>query len=91
MVENRKAAGWAFVFLGANIDAFAEAGSLGLGRGSVGEWEHSRRGVRRSFEMMAESAEVYRGTGRGQRAGVACMLMAEVRERRVRRGEDEPV
>ena len=41
--------------------------------------------------MMAESAEVYRGTGREQRAGVACMLMAEVRERRVRRGADDPV
>ena len=89
MVENRKAAGWAFVFLGANIDAFAEAGSLGLGRGSVGEWEHSRRGVRRSFAMMAESAEVYRGAGRERREEMACLLMDEVRERRSRRGADE--
>ena len=30
LVEEKQAAGWAFLFLGANIDAFHEAGSIGI-------------------------------------------------------------
>lgn len=82
MVEERKASGWAFVFLGANIDAFGEGRSLGLGRGQVGEWRHTRRGVRDSFEQIEEATALYRTTGRAERGEMACMLMEEVRTRR---------
>lgn len=35
MINERKAKGWQFAFIGAEIDAFAEAGSMGVSRGST--------------------------------------------------------
>jgi hypothetical protein len=45
MIENRSEQGWAFVFLGANQDAYAEGGGIGVARGSAAGWDASADGA----------------------------------------------
>lgn len=46
LVKEREAThGWKFLFLGANVDAFAEAGSLGVAAWSTSSFVNNRRGV----------------------------------------------
>jgi len=58
---------WEFVFLGANIDAFAEAESLGMRMSNVAEYDSSGEGVRLAFAKISETVGRYRtdGTVRG--------------------------
>ena len=49
---------WEFVFLGANIDAFAEAGGLGIGAGHALHYQATPRGLRLALgELTANSAD----------------------------------
>ncbi len=86
MVADRSAAGWAFIFLGANIDSFAEAGAIGMQGAQAADWEHTGIGVRDGFAMMSESSINYRQTrGRAAKEAIKDRLMDEVREERSRR------
>lgn len=49
MIENAQNEGWQFTFLGANQDAFAEAGSLGIARSAIMEYDTTAAGVQSSF------------------------------------------
>ena len=49
LVSNRGDAGWAFVFLGANMDSFSEAGTIGMTAGQAANWSPDRRGGRREL------------------------------------------
>ena len=60
-----KARGWAFVFLGANQDAYAEGGGLGFARGSTSGW--SRRSSGTAFAQLNRSLGSYRGKDRSGR------------------------
>ncbi len=60
-----KAAGWAFVFLGANQDSYAEAGSLGFAPGSTSNWR--ARSSREAFDQLNRSLRSYREKGRAGR------------------------
>jgi len=42
LIEERQRAGWNFVYLGANQDAFAEAGSIGIAPGATMNYEANR-------------------------------------------------
>ena len=46
LVKDREAAGWSFVFLGAGIDAYAEAGGIGVSAASTQAWAPSPAGAR---------------------------------------------
>lgn len=51
---------WEFIFLGANIDAAAEAGSLGIRRDNAVKYKNTSKGVKANYEavgtMMEEAA-----------------------------------
>ena len=46
--------GWKFVFLGANIDAVAEADSLGISKDNAVKYKNSASGVRSNYEAVVE-------------------------------------
>src|SRR5262249_50471146 len=57
-IKGLEAKGWAFVFLGANQDSYAEAGALGFAAGSTSNW---RSGApQKAFEQMSRSIGSYR-------------------------------
>ena len=60
-----KARGWAFVFLGANQDAYAEGGGLGFAAGSTSGWKHRSSGA--AFAQVTRSVLSYRGKDRSGR------------------------
>jgi len=56
MIEKQKEKhGWEFIFLGANIDAAAEAKRFGIGRGSSACYHADSAGVEMNFEVLCES------------------------------------
>ncbi len=57
-IQGLEAKGWAFVFLGANQDSYAEAGALGFAVGSTSNWAHQSAGT--AFEQMSRSVGSYR-------------------------------
>ncbi len=60
-----KARGWAFVFLGANQDAYTEGGGLGFARGSTSNWSARSSGT--AFTQLNRSLGSYRGKDRSGR------------------------
>jgi hypothetical protein len=60
-----KARGWAFVFLGANQDAYAEGGGLGFAQGSTSSWDARSSGT--AFTQLSRSLGSFRGKGRSER------------------------
>ena len=55
--------GWNFIFMGANIDSVAEAGSLGINAKHAVDYDYNAQGVRRSFDRMNAAAREMRETG----------------------------
>jgi len=61
MVEHqRRAYHWEFLYLGANVDAFAEAGALGISRDFAAAYAPSPAGVAQLFEMVSDKAAAHR-------------------------------
>lgn len=61
LVKEKTTKGWGFVFLGAGIDAFAEAG--GLGFSAQNTLSYGRRNTQQTFGAMAVNTASYRGGG----------------------------
>ncbi len=58
LIEDRqKESGWEFVFLGANIDAAAEADGLGISRDNAVNYKNTGSGVRANFNAVARMSE----------------------------------
>ena len=55
--------GWSFLFLGANIDAFAEAGGIGVGAAHTMNFVANADGIRRSLRMVGASVSAFRSGG----------------------------
>jgi Mg-chelatase subunit ChlD len=86
MVKARSDAGWAFVFLGANIDSFGEAHTMGMRRGQAADWEHTGDGVRDGFDMLSASSAMVRGAaGREAKYAMKDRLLDDVRAERQRK------
>jgi len=64
-IAGLKARGWAFVFLGANQDSYAEGGGLGFAAGSTSNWKARSSGT--AFTQLNRSLGSYRGKGRAAR------------------------
>ena len=60
VVEERKRAGWTFVFMGANQDSYAESGRLGFDRGSVQDFRGDEQGARTAFGSFNRAVREYR-------------------------------
>ena len=54
---------WNFVFIGANIDAAAEAGGIGIDKRHAANYDPTSAGVRESFDRMNAAAEEVRERG----------------------------
>ena len=54
---------WNYVFIGANIDAAAEAGGIGINRRHAAQYAPTREGVHESFARMNEAADEVRERG----------------------------
>lgn len=53
LVQEREAAGWSFVFLGAGVDAYAEAGGIGVSAASTQAWAPSPAGAAKAFASVS--------------------------------------
>lgn len=80
MIEERQAKGWSFVFMGAGIDAFSEAGSVGISRGSTMTTAASSAGYGATYSVLDSAVSMSRTTGntvnfsKAERATVAATL-----------------
>jgi uncharacterized protein YegL len=54
---------WSFLFLGANIDAFAEAGGIGVGAAHTMNFVANADGIRHSLRMVGASVSAFRSGG----------------------------
>jgi uncharacterized protein YegL len=64
LIEARQASGkWAFLYFGANVDAFAESATLGISRFNSSAYRSTRPGTSRMFSTMSESLKRMRTTG----------------------------
>jgi len=52
--------GWSFSFLGANVDAFAEAGAIGVGKASTMNFAATGVGVRSSLGLVSACVAAFR-------------------------------
>ena len=63
MVKQQEEAGWAFVFLGANIDAVQVAGGLGIRAENAVEFACDAAGVRENFASLAAMTCAFSAVG----------------------------
>jgi len=68
VVEERKRAGWTFVFMGANQDSYAEGGRLGFDRGSVQDFRGDPQGAQAAFGSFNRAVREYREAPSAERA-----------------------
>ena len=54
---------WNYIFMGANIDSVAEAGSIGIKARHAANYSHDAKGVNRSFAQMSDAAAEVRERG----------------------------
>jgi len=66
-LEDEEDPQWDFVFLGANQDAIAEGGSLGMRAASTMTYDASSDGTRCAFMSLSKSVSDYRGATKGKR------------------------
>lgn len=57
MIANHK---WEFIFIGADIDSYAEAGRIGIKKSRVANYEKSRRGVEKLYSSVGYAADCMR-------------------------------
>ena len=55
---------WNYIFIGANIDAAAEAGGIGINRKHAANYAPTGKGVRESFDRMNAAADEVRERGK---------------------------
>ncbi len=61
LIKKKESEGnWSFVFLGADIDAFAVGGSYGIGAGNI--QGYGKAGTKQEFKNLASSAAAYSGS-----------------------------
>lgn len=65
LVNECEAAMWEIVFLGANIDSFAEAHRIGVTRAKSANYDPTSRSIKSTFETLSGKAAAYR-TGRAR-------------------------
>lgn len=62
MIEHQKSKyGWEFIFLGANIDAMAEAERFGIGRDRAAQFHNDRTGVEVNYRTVSKATMQFRG------------------------------
>jgi len=67
LIEERRRAGWVFVFLGADQDVYAEGGRIGVAAQQRVGWLKTEKGVKKMWDDLSHSAELHRLKPREQR------------------------
>ena len=60
LIEQKKAQGWTFVFMGANQDAYAEGGRIGFQAGNVQNFRGDGQGMREAWSSVDRAVGEYR-------------------------------
>ena len=60
MITRQRANGWEFLFLGANMDAVAEAKSLGIQEERAASYRNDSQGVRRNYHVVGAAVSAMR-------------------------------
>jgi len=60
LIEQKKARGWTFVFMGANQDAYAEGGRMGFQAGNVQNFRGDGQGMREAWSSVDRAVGEYR-------------------------------
>lgn len=64
MIETRQASGkWAFIYLGANVDAFSEGGSMGFSAANTAGYQNTAMGTKAMYAAASLSVGAMRSTG----------------------------
>ncbi len=58
----KKHSNWEFVYLGANIDSYAEGSSIGIKRNNIANFTKSKKGTADMFEALDYATESYKCT-----------------------------
>lgn len=83
MVEQRKASGWQFVFLGADLAGFDEAAHIGLAYEARLNYRRSSRGVAEAYRSLDDKIALFR-------LNVADRVAFDDADRAVQEEEDSP-
>jgi len=67
VITDRKAAGWTFVFMGANQDSYLEAGQLGFDGTNIQDYRGDGRGTRAAWKSVDRAMREYRDAGMDER------------------------
>ena len=65
--SQQKEKGWEFIFLGANMDAVAEAGKLGISADRAASFINDSQGIATNYASVGSAVSAIRGAGRGAR------------------------
>ena len=71
MIEERRNAGWVFVFLGANQDAYAAGEEIAVARGNRAAWVASKEGSKEMWKNLSHSAREHRSKASWERHAAA--------------------
>jgi len=77
-IEDKKAEGWTFAYLGANQDSFAVGASMGIAHGSSANWAPTPEGFADAGHKVSASAMTWRAKSRhARRIGVDDYFLAD--------------
>lgn len=65
LIEGKVAAGWEIMYFGANVDAFAEAGGIGINAASTHSFAATSVGVAAAYSGTSSSTTAYRKSTTG--------------------------
>ena len=65
LIEDKKKSGWTFIFLGANQDAIAVGGSLGISANNSATWNSNSKSVSSTYNTISEKLTSYRSSKMG--------------------------
>jgi hypothetical protein len=83
--QQERSYNWKFMYLGANVDAFAEAQALGISMAQAAAYSPSPQGMHNMMDVQASKLKAYRQSGREQDLAYN---IAE-REKMMAEGEDD--
>lgn len=67
LISRRQESGWEFVFMGANLDSYLEAGSIGVSQESISNFAATSVGTAAAFQSISRATREYRGKTRMER------------------------
>lgn len=63
-VKDARKAGWEFIYLGANVDAFAEAGQIGIPVAAASDYAPTKKGINAAYRGASAQAVSYAASGK---------------------------